>query len=168
MHIVHYPDPVLLAQAPPVAEIDDEVRAKAEKMIELMYEGHGVGLAAPQVAWSARVFVMNPEGDPGKTDRQRVVINPEILRRKGREWGEEGCLSLPGVTADIERATKLVVKFLDLDGEEHQIPLSDFEARVFQHELDHLDGVLLLHRMTEADKVKNREPVEKMKRAGAG
>jgi len=164
MQIIHYPDPRLLSAAQPVEEITDGIRAKVELMFELMYEGQGVGLAAPQVAWGARIFVMNPAGSQEEPDQQRVVLNPKILRRKGREWGEEGCLSIPGVTVDVERSTRVVVQYTDLEGQQQELSLSDFEARVFQHELDHLDGILILHRMTEADKIKSREVVEKLKR----
>ena len=163
MNIIHYPDPRLLAKTREIEEITPEIRERIEQMFELMYEGKGVGLAAPQIAWSARVFVMNPTGSPEEPGGQRAVINPKILRRKGRAWDEEGCLSIPGVLADVERATKLVVQFTDMDGEPHEKPLTDFEARVFQHELDHLDGVLILHRMTAADKIKNRDAVDELK-----
>lgn len=164
MNIIHYPDPRLLAKTQVVEEITTEIRERVEEMFELMYEGKGVGLAAPQVAWTARVFVMNSAGSHEEPGKQRAVINPKILRRKGRTWDEEGCLSIPGVLADVERATKVVVQFTDLDGEQHELPLTDFDARVFQHELDHLDGVLILHRMTAADKIKNRDAVDELKR----
>ena len=167
MKIVHFPDPALRRRTAKVETFDDELRERVARMLELMYEGRGVGLAAPQVAWSTRLFVMNPTGDPAQSEQEVVVVNPEILRRKGREIDSEGCLSLPGITVDVERATRIVVRFQALDATEHERPLSEFDARVFQHELDHLDGILITDRMTPADKVKNAAKIEELKRAGA-
>jgi peptide deformylase len=102
------------------------------------------------VALPLRVFVVNPSGDPGETDEEFVFINPEIVRRKGSEEGEEGCLSMPELFGLVRRAEQIVVNAFDLEGQEFEMQLSDLPGRVVQHETDHLDGVLFIDRLTEA------------------
>ncbi len=160
MKILLYPDPLLMVRTRPVETITQEVRDQVAQMKLLMYEGDGVGLAAPQVGWSARLFLMNPSGDPRKPELERVLINPRIVKRKGREIGAEGCLSFPGIHAEVERFMRITVEFLDLEGGRQSVDVSDFDARIVQHENDHLDNILLIHRMTEADKIKHRDAIE--------
>lgn len=174
LDIVLYPDPVLRKVAKPVDEIDDEVRDRARRMIELMHREKGVGLAAPQVAWSARLFVMNPSGKP---EEERVFVNPVIVTRsKETERSNEGCLSIPEVNGKIERAVSIRIEGYDLDGNEVALDLADFPARVCQHEVDHLDGVLIIDRMSPAEKLVadprlkdlKREYEELVREAGRG
>ena len=147
LSIVKYPHPALRWPSKPIAEIDSRVREAVRRMFDLMYEANGIGLAANQVALPWRVFVINPTGDRAQADQEFVFLNPEILRRKGSEEGEEGCLSLPALFGPVPRAAEIVVEAFDLEGESFRMDLDDLPARVVQHEADHLDGVLFIDRM---------------------
>ena len=138
-----YPDPVLAVPTQPVAAIDAEVRELVRDMAETMYAAPGIGLAANQVGVGRRVAVIDP-GDPKVHQGLIVLINPEIVEREGQIVWEEGCLSLPGVYEDVERAESVAVRALDLDGRERTIRAQGLLAVAIQHEIDHLDGVLLL------------------------
>jgi len=164
MEIVVYPDPRLLQKTAPIAAVDDAVRANVAEMLRLMYADRGVGLAAPQVGWSARLFVMNPSGDAGKPEEEIVLVNPKLLKKGGKVTGEEGCLSFPGIYVEIERAKNVVIQWTDLEGKPHEEAWSDWKARIFQHELDHLDNVLLVHRMTAADRIQHAEALDELRR----
>lgn len=123
----------------------------AAEMLDMMYQGDGVGLAANQVDLPYRIFVMNPTGDPAQKDQEFVLLNPEILSRKGgMEEKEEGCLSLPGVYAPVRRSTKIVLSAYNLQGQEVRYELEGLAARAAQHEIDHLDGVLFIDRLSPA------------------
>jgi peptide deformylase len=131
-------DPVLKQAAAPVTEIDGAIARLADDMFATLYEAHGAGLAAPQVGVGKRVFVYDIDDEPV------VVVNPMISESRG-EWSYlEGCLSVPGLSWEIVRPKEVLLTGYDLDGNEIQIEADELEARVFQHELDHLDGVLLL------------------------
>lgn len=150
LDIVKYPDPVLKRVSKPIAEIDDDVREKARLMIDLMYRDKGVGLAAPQVGWSARLFVMNPTGKP---EDVRIFVNPTISgKSKTVERSNEGCLSIPEVNGKIERALKIRIEGYDLDGQAVSLDLEGFPARICQHEFDHLEGILIIDRMSPAER----------------
>lgn len=139
--ILRYPAPVLRERARPIAKIDDQVRAVAERMIEMMLDVEGLGLAAPQVGLPWRMFVTNvPE-----EKQTRVYINP-TLTNLGSETDvyEEGCLSLPGVHVEIARPTTATLAAQDLHGNQMSITSAGFAARVWQHEFDHLNGVLII------------------------
>jgi len=142
--IRQYPDPVLRMEAKPVEEFDDDLRRLVERMSHLMVEARGVGLAATQVGILRRLFVFSP-GE----DEVAVVVNPMIVRRSD-ETGvdDEGCLSLQGVLAPVERAVGVRVEGKDAQGNDVAHDLEDFAARAVQHELDHLDGVLIIDRTT--------------------
>jgi len=153
-----YPDPLLRKPSEPVAAFDDDLSALALGMLERMHASNGVGLAAPQVGVRSRVLVMNPTGEEGD---DRVLINPEILERTGVETSyEEGCLSFPGVYAEVRRPDGCKVRFFSVDGEEHEEEFTGFTSRVIQHEYDHLEGVLLVDRMSPADKVRNKHVLQ--------
>lgn len=152
LSIVKYPHPALRWESKPVLEIDDRLREVVRQMFELMYAANGIGLAANQVGLPWRLFVINPSGDRTKTDEEYVFLNPEILRRKGSEEDEEGCLSLPELYGPVRRSTSLVVEAYDLEGQPFRMDLEDFPARVVQHEYDHIDGVLFIDRMTDAQR----------------
>jgi len=150
LDIVKFPDPILRKKAAPIEEIDDAVRDRAKQMIALMHRDKGVGLAAPQVGWSARLFVMNPSGKPGE---ERVLVNPVIAPKgKAKARSNEGCLSLPEINGKIERFEAVVLKAYTLEGERVEETLEGFPARVAQHESDHLDGVLIIDKMSEAER----------------
>ena len=148
--IVKYPHPALRRASKPVVEIDARLRETVRRMFELMYAANGVGLAANQVGLPWRLFVINPSGDPTQTDQEFVFLNPEVLRRKGSEEGEEGCLSLPEMYGPVRRSASLVIEAYDLEGELFRMELEDFPARVVQHEYDHIEGVLFIDRMSDA------------------
>ena len=153
LKIVKYPNPILKKVATPVDTFDETLKKFVEDMYETMYASFGIGLAAPQVAESRRLFVMdvdqNPE-EPEAVDRKPcVLINPEIIQREGDIIWEEGCLSVPGLLIPVQRSQKIVVKTQDLDGNFIEITAEDLKAVCIQHELDHLDGILLCDRLTK-------------------
>ncbi len=144
LKIIFYPDPRLRKVSAPVRSFDKDLAALADKMLELMREEQGVGLAAPQVGVNLRLFVMNHDGAP---ENDRVIVNPQLFDAQGNELDEEGCLSLPKIRANVDRATKLTLKAKDLSGKAFEETGEDFIARVWQHETDHLNGVMLIDRM---------------------
>ncbi len=138
-----YGDPVLKERARDVEEIDGAVASLVESMLETMYDAPGTGLAANQVGVQRRIFVYDVGEGP------RTVINPRIVETDG-EWSyEEGCLSVPGLSWEIVRPNAVHLVGLDLDGNEVSVEATELEGRVFQHELDHLDGILLIERLDE-------------------
>jgi peptide deformylase len=143
--IRQYPDPVLRMKARPVEDFDEELRRLIERMSGLMIEANGVGLAATQVGILRRLFVFSR----GEEDEVIAVVNPEIVRRSDEtETDDEGCLSLQGVAIPVERALSVRLEGTDERGEQVAYDLEGFPARTAQHELDHLDGVLILDRTT--------------------
>jgi peptide deformylase len=152
MELVLYPAPVLRRRADPIAAVDAEVRERARRMFEIMYRERGVGLAAPQVGWSARLFVVNPTGEPDPV-LERVYINPEIRIAEGEVVAEEGCLSIPGVRGKVARSERVVVRALGLDGQVFEEDVHDLHARAIQHEIDHLDGILFITRLNATDRM---------------
>ena len=149
LEVLQFPDPRLKEVSEPVADVDDDLRALAEQMLEVMYDEPGIGLAAPQVGHTIRLVVMDTEwSDEGKERNPVVIINPEIVTREGRITWEEGCLSVPDYTADVERAEHIVVKYTNLEGEEVTEDVTGLRAVCFQHEIDHLDGILFIDRIS--------------------
>ncbi len=154
--IVAYGDPVLRKVAPSVDVKTTALDLKklADDMFETMYASAGVGLAAPQIGLSIRLFVVDgtilqaedetsEEFDPSLVDFKKVFLNAEILEENGDEWAyEEGCLSIPGIRADVYRPEEVTIRYQDLDGTEHTDTFEGMAARIIQHEYDHLDGVL--------------------------
>jgi peptide deformylase len=145
MKIVEYPHPALRHKARPVTTIDKALRRLVEEMFELMHERRGVGLAGPQVAVPYQLFVMQP--DPEVPEGRRVLINPVLSDRKGSVEAEEGCLSLPGLYQKIRRAREIRVQAYDENGRPVDAVLTDFEARIVQHETDHLQGILFIDKL---------------------
>ncbi len=137
-------EPVLRRPANPVPKIDRVILRLLDDMVETMYHAGGVGLAAPQVGVPKRIIVFDPGGE-GK-NRLMQLINPNFRERSGKILGVEGCLSLPGVTGEVPRAEQVVVEALDREGCPVRIEASGFPARVLQHEIDHLDGILIVDR----------------------
>ncbi len=179
--IVTYPDPVLRRKAEAVPKVTDEVRAVAARMIDLMREARGIGLAAPQVGLSWRMFVAEvfpddedePEGDGTDGDRLRwtdgpvVYINPVISEPHGPvEGGEEGCLSLPEIAGRIMRPPRVTMTATDLEGRRFTQRGAGLLARCWQHEVDHLDGVLILDRMDQMSRLKMRSTVRALEKRG--
>jgi len=149
MQIVPYPHPALSFKSVNVTQIDGTLRKTIREMFDLMYDAKGIGLAANQVGLPFRFFIMNLQARPDCPDEEVTFLNPIITRKRGSEIGEEGCLSLPGLYGDVRRAEELVVEAFDLDGQPFQMELDDLEARVVQHENDHLDGVMFTDRMRD-------------------
>lgn len=165
MKIVHYPHPALRHKSPPLTSIDKQVRIQAGRMLELMYGSRGLGLAANQVALPFQMFVMNPEADPAKRERERVLINPVILDRKGSIEGEEGCLSFPELFQKVRRARSVVVRAYDLEGKSIEFAAVDLEARLAQHEIDHLHGILFIDKMGVFSKRDSMDTLGELERA---
>jgi peptide deformylase len=161
MNIVHYPHPALRHAAKPLTSIDKELRIQCGQMIELMYEARGLGLAATQVALPFQLLVMNITGDPEQKDREEILINPVIVERKGIVEDEEGCLSFPGLYQKIRRAKSLKVQAYDVKGQLVEKLVHDLEARAWQHEIDHLNGVLFIDKMGTIAKLSSRSSVKK-------
>lgn len=135
-------DPILRERTIPVQGVSDGLRALVADMFETMYAAEGIGLAAPQVGRSERVFVMDVDDNP------LAMINPEIIEREGIERAEEGCLSIPEIFGDVDRATRIVARATDVNGKTFEVELTDLAARCVQHELDHLDGKLFIDYMS--------------------
>jgi peptide deformylase len=150
LEVLQFPDPRLREVARPVAkdEVDAELRELAQNMLETMYDEPGIGLAATQVGVARRMIVMDVEWSEDGERRPRVLLNPEIVEREGREISAgEGCLSVPDFKADVERDERVVVRARTLDWDEVRYEATGLEAYCFQHELDHLDGVLFIDRV---------------------
>ena len=159
MQLVIYPDSKLKAVAKEVQQFDDWLVAVVERMKDLMAQHKGVGLAAPQVGLSLRIFVASASG---KREEARVYINPVLTDEHGSEEGEEGCLSLPDIRIKVLRFKNLRIEALDERGKPISESLADFAARVVQHENDHLDGILLLDRMSPMAKLANRKKIKEL------
>lgn len=143
--IRQYPDPVLRMRAHDVQQFDEDLRQLAERMTGLMGEAAGVGLAANQVGVLQRMFIFQPSAE----EEPRAMVNPEIVERSDEtEPDDEGCLSMQGVLVPVERNLRVTIEARDLDGEEVRLELEGMSARVVQHELDHLEGTLIIDRTT--------------------
>jgi peptide deformylase len=158
-----YGDPVLRRKALPVAEVDDTVRELIADMRETMHAYNGVGLAANQIGVLQRVLVVDVPVD--ETTRARyALVNPELDRREGSETGEEGCLSIPGLYEEVRRAQRVRVRALDEQGRPLELVAEGYLARALQHEVDHLDGVLFVDRLSLLKRRFLREPLEAIAR----
>jgi len=165
LRIVRYPDLILRATCERIERIDDSHRALAAGMFQIMYASHGVGLAAPQVGRRIRLFVANPTAQPGQ--HERVYINPEIVYQDGAEVGDEGCLSVPGVSCRIKRHTHVRLRAQDLEGKIFETTGEGLLARIFQHETDHLNGILVVDKMSSVSRLSNRRALKELEDAYA-
>ena len=159
LKIIHWPDSRLKKPSAAVTAFDDELKSLAERMLILMREAKGVGLAAPQVGINRRLFVMNHSGEPGD---DRIYVNPVLTLLDGEEEAEEGCLSLPDVHVNVIRALKVKIDAQTLSGEPVSLERDGFEARVWQHETDHLLGILLTDRMSFTEKMRHRKRLKEL------
>lgn len=152
--ILCYPDTRLKTVCAPVDELDEENQTLIQDLIDTMVAaGHSVGVAAPQIGVCRRVVVVDVSHSKLGRDNHHgllVMVNPEILEKEGRETMREGCMSVPDYTGNVVRAHSILVQFLDRDGIDRVIRASGFEAVAIQHELDHLDGILFLDRVSNA------------------
>jgi peptide deformylase len=160
MKIVQYPHPSLRQKAAPVTSITKELHLQVGAMLDLMYTNEGLGLAATQVDLASRVLVMNFSGDPDDKDQEFVAINPVILEQKGTIDDREGCLSFPGLFAKVRRAKAVKVQAYNLKGEAYEMTATELPARVWQHEIDHLDGVLFIDKMGMLGRMNSRKVLE--------
>lgn len=143
--VTKFPEKVLLNKTAKVKKVDPDLITLAGDMFDTMYVNEGVGLSANQVGIGKRIAVINPTG---KKKDELVMINPEITRKEGTDKMEEGCLSMPGVCSEVKRAMAIEVRFLDLEGSAKTLRLEGLPARIVQHELDHLNGHLFIHRVS--------------------
>jgi peptide deformylase len=163
LKVVHYPEPVLRKRAEEVGRVDEQVLETIASMFQTMYEDRGVGLAASQVGIGKRILVINPTGDPALKEEELARVDPVLIDRSGPAVRmEEGCLSFPGIFAEIERPDRCRVKALDSKGAVIELSLEGFTSRVVQHEYDHLEGVLLVDRMSPAEKVRHKAALEEL------
>lgn len=159
--ILHYPDPRLRQVAKPVAAVDDDIRRLVDDMAETMYAAPGIGLAAVQINVPKRVVVI----DVSETRRAlQVFINPEIVEHDGKQVFEEGCLSVPGVFDEVERAQHIRVRALDRDGKPFEIEAEGLFATCIQHEIDHLDGKVFVDYLSRLKQSRIRKKIEKQDR----
>lgn len=162
LKIIHWPDPRLRKISTPVTAFDERLRLLAGRMLELMKQAKGVGLAAPQVGINERLFVMNHTGKP---EDDRVVVNPVLSGADGEEEGEEGCLSLPEINIPVLRSRTLHLRAQDLTGAFFEQTETGYIPRIWQHENDHLDGILLLDKMSPMQKMTSRKHIREMEEA---
>jgi peptide deformylase len=166
--VLQFPDPRLKRVAEPIEKITDEIRTLAQDMLEVMYDEPGIGLAAPQVGESVRLIVLDTDWKDDEGDGERrplVLVNPEIVEREGSLIWNEACLSVPDYSAEVERSARVRVRGLDLEGREVMEDASDLRAVCFQHEIDHLDGILFIDRIS---RLKRSLYVSKRKKALRG
>ena len=157
--VISYPDPRLRKMSKPVTEFNADLAALAARMLELMREFKGVGLAAPQVGKNIRMFVMNHSGEPGD---DRVIVNPVLADPDGDETAEEDCLSIPEIKADILRSKALKLTAQDVTGKPIEQVETGYIARIWQHETDHLNGTLIIDRMGAVAKMTHRKKLREL------
>ena len=162
MQIIKYPHPTLRHKSKPLRRVDRELRQIIAEMFELMYSHQGIGLAANQVDLPYRLFVMNVKGDPAEEGEAKVFINPVITKKTGSAEAQEGCLSFPDIWAPVRRPEKIVVTAYGLDGQEFTYEMDGLYARAVQHEIDHLDGVVFVDRLSQANQLAVREDLDEL------
>lgn len=162
--VLRHPEPFLRRKARAVERIDDEVRTLAARMVHTMFAHSGLGLAATQVGWDARVAIVSGTGRPGD---EIVLVNPEIVDAWGSEAREEGCLSFPGIQAVITRRKGVKLRYTGLDGERRELENDALLGRCCLHEIDHLDGITFLTKMTPADRLANRRALRSLEEAAS-
>ena len=163
--IVKYPDPVLAKRGAPITVFDDKLKTLVEEMFESMYVAQGIGLAAPQIGLSQRLTVIDVSFKKNPEEKI-VLINPEIIEREGEQYEEEGCLSLPEIREKVKRAAKVKVRAQNTDGEWFEIEGEELLSRAFQHEIDHLDGVLFIDRLSRLKKDLTVRKIKKLIKNG--
>lgn len=166
LKVYEYPDPVLKKKAMPVERVDDELRKFLDDMLETMYSAIGVGLAAPQVGVSKRIVVIDISHDEEDRMEPLYLVNPVVIwKSEEKICGEEGCLSVPEQRAEVERCAAIKVRYWDYNGKEQILDAQDFLAIAVQHELDHLDGILYIDRIS---RLKRQILLKKLKKMREG
>jgi peptide deformylase len=159
LKIILWPDPRLVKTSKPVTVFDENLRALVDRMFVLMRESKGVGLAAPQVGQNVRLFIVGPTGKP---EQDRVYINPKLSDPADEEEGEEGCLSLPGINTNVVRIKLLRMQAQNLEGKPFEQLEEGYIARIWQHELDHLNGTLIIDRMGPVERLAHRKTLKEL------
>ena len=165
LKLVTWPDPILETPADPVTKFDDDLRKLADDMFETMYAAPGVGLAGVQVGIAKRLFVMDCSGGKDKSSRY-FMANPEIILQEGKQDGEEGCLSIPGIYSKVQRSMRVIARGHDLNGKQYEIEGIELEGRCLLHETDHCDGILYVNRITPLKREIVKRKVRKLQKAG--
>jgi peptide deformylase len=160
LRLIFYPDPRLRQRCKPVERFDAELARITARMLDIMHERHGLGLAAPQMGLLLRVFVCQPEPETPSG----VYVNPTLVLGADERMGEEGCLSIPDVTIAVRRAVTCEIHAFDVTGQPIKLAARDLTARIWQHEYDHLDGRLITDRMTEAERITHRRILKELER----
>ena len=165
LKLVTWPNPILETPADPVTKFDDDLRKLADDMFETMYAAPGVGLAGVQVGIAKRLFVMDCSGGKDKSSRY-FMANPEIIVQEGKQDGEEGCLSIPGIYSKVQRSMRVIARGHDLNGKQYEIEGIELEGRCLLHETDHCDGILYVNRITPLKREIVKRKVRKLQKAG--
>jgi peptide deformylase len=160
LRIIQFPHPTLRRTSKPLRRVDDELRQIVRNMFDLMYQAKGIGLAANQVDLPYRMFVLNLTGDAAEPDEEQVFINPVLSEPKGSAEAEEGCLSLPGLYAEVRRPEIITVSAYNLLGQEIEETVDGLFARAVQHETDHLNGVLFIDRLSPMTRLSLKDELE--------
>lgn len=163
--IVKFPDPVLQQPAAPVTVFDEELRKLVDDMFASMYEAQGIGLAAPQIGISKRLTVIDLSFQKNPEDKI-VLINPEVVATKGKQVEEEGCLSLPEIRDRVARAAEVKVRAQDVNGNSFEVDGTELLARALLHEIDHLDGILFIFRLSRLKRDLQLRKIRKLQKAG--
>ena len=163
--ILEYPDPRLRTRAAPVTRFDSALKQQVEDMFETMYAAPGIGLAATQVDWHHQLIVIDISEEK---NQPLVFINPEILSREGKATGQEGCLSVPGIYDDVQRAERVRLRFQDADGTTHERDMDGLLAVCVQHEMDHLGGKLFVDYLSDLKRQRIRKKLDKERREQGG
>ncbi|KAG9139569.1 hypothetical protein Leryth_016334 [Lithospermum erythrorhizon] len=164
LKIVEYPNPILRAKNKRISTFDDNLKKLAHEMFDIMYKTEGIGLSSPQVGMNVQLMVFNPVGERGEGE-EVVLVNPKVVRYSRKIVAyDEGCLSFPGIYADVERPDSIKVDAQDVTGAKFSVSLSGLRARVFQHEFDHLQGILFFDRMSDEVVDSIRMELEKLEK----
>jgi peptide deformylase len=163
--IVKYPDPVLATKGEPVTEFTPQLARFVEEMWNSMYAAHGIGLAAPQIGVSKQITVIDVSFKERPEDRL-VLINPEVIAKEGKQFEEEGCLSLPEIRDKVQRAARVTVRAQDVNGEFFEIEGEELLARAMQHEIDHLNGILFIDRLSPLKRDLAKRRIRKLQKSG--
>ena len=162
MHVLKYPHPILRHKSKPVKRIDQELRDIIAEMLAVMYADDGVGLAANQVNLPYRIFVLNTSGKLEQKDDEFVFINPVVIKKKGSAESEEGCLSFPEIYAPVIRPDEIVIQGIGLDGQVQEFHWKGFAAKAAQHEMDHINGMTFIDRLSPANLLAIRDRLDEL------
>ena len=163
--VVKYPDPVLSKKGAPVKDFGPELAQFVEEMFASMYAAHGIGLAAPQIGVSKRITVIDVSFKERPAERV-VLINPEVIEREGKQFEEEGCLSLPEIREKVQRAARVKVRAQNVNGEFFEVEGEELLARAMQHEIDHLDGILFIDHLSGLKRDLVKRKIRKLQKNG--